>query len=164
MPFLKTFFHEPGFRYIFFYRATRAYKRVPVAGAIARLLLRRCSHRFGFQIPHQVNIGEGFYIGHFGTIIVNRDAVIGRNCNISANATIGQANRGKSQGVPVIGDSVWIGIGATLVGNIKIGNDVMIAPGSYVNFDVPDHSIVIGNPGVIKNRDNATDGYIDNKV
>ena len=59
---------------------------------------------------------------------------------------------------------MWIGPNAVIVGGIKIGNDVMIAPGAYVNFDVPDHSIVIGNPAVVHARENATEGYINRKV
>ena len=51
-----------------------------------------------------------------------------------------------------------------VVGKIKIGNDVLIAPGAYVNFDVPDHSIVIGNPGKIIPKQNATEGYIASPV
>ena len=51
-----------------------------------------------------------------------------------------------------------------VVGNIKIGNDVLIAPLSFVNFDVPDHSIVIGNPAKIIHRENATLGYVGNRV
>lgn len=46
-----------------------------------------------------------------------------------------------------------------MVGNITIGNDVMIAPGAYVNFDVPDNSVVIGNPGVIHQKEHAADDY-----
>lgn len=162
--FLKTFVKEPGYRYIFFYRNARAFHKVPVINIMAKLFLRRCSHRFMIQIPQETNIGEGFYIGHFGTIIINGQTVIGKNCNLSAGVTIGQANRGKSMGVPVLGDSVWIGVNAMIVGKVVIGNDVLIAPGSYVNVDVPDHSIVMGNPAMIKPRENATEGYIDNKV
>ena len=50
------------------------------------------------------------------------------------------------KGTPVIGDEVWIGINSTIVGNVKIGNDVLISPNSFVNCDIPDHSIVFGNP------------------
>ena len=45
-----------------------------------------------------------------------------------------------------------------------IGSDVLIAPLSFVNFDVPDHSIVVGNPAKIIRRENATEAYIDNRV
>ena len=85
---------------------------------------------------------------------------LGDNVNLHKGCTIGRENRGKREGVPSIGDNVAVGINATVIGNIHIGNDVMIAPNSFVNFDVPDHSIVIGNCGVIHHRDDATKGYI----
>lgn len=71
---------------------------------------------------------------------------------------------GGRRGAPVIGDEVWIGINATIVGKVTIGDDVLIAPNSYVNCDVPSHSIVFGNPCIIKHRENATEGYINRKV
>lgn len=68
------------------------------------------------------------------------------------------------QGTPVIGNEVWIGINATIVGKINIMDDVLIAPNRYVNCDVPSHSIVFGNPCIIKHRENATEGYINRRV
>jgi serine O-acetyltransferase len=53
---------------------------------------------------------------------------------------------------------------AFVCGNITIGDDVLIAANAFVNFDVPDHSIVIGNPAKIIHKDNATESYIDNRV
>ena len=110
------------------------------------------------------NIGGGLYIGHPSCITINAHAKIGKNCSIHKGALIGRENRGKRKGCPTIGDEVWIGINAVVVGNVKIGNDVLIAPNSYVNFDVPDHSIVIGNPGIIKHSEHATKEYINNIV
>lgn len=112
----------------------------------------------------RIQIGGGLYIGHYHCITVNADAVIGKNCNIHKGVTIGQTNRGKKKGVPRIGDNVWIGINATIVGGIEVGDDVLIAPNSYVNVDIPSHSVVIGNPCVIHYKDNATEGYINKKV
>lgn len=71
---------------------------------------------------------------------------------------------GGRQGTLVIGNEVWIGINAAIVGNVTIGDDVLIAPNSYVNCDVPSHSIVFGNPCITKHRENATEGYINRKV
>ena len=85
---------------------------------------------------------------------------IGNNVNLHKGCTIGRENRGKREGAPTIGNQVYVGINSTIVGNIRIGDDVMIAPNSFVNFDVPDHSVVIGNPGVIHRKENATQGYI----
>lgn len=93
-------------------------------------------------------------------MIVNDRAVIGKNVNVATGVTIGQTGRGQKAGCPTIGDNCWIGTNAVVVGNITIGTDVLIAPLPYVNFDVPDHSIVIGNPGKIIPRENATEAYI----
>lgn len=71
---------------------------------------------------------------------------------------------GGRQGTPVIGNEVWIGINAAIVGKVTIGDDVLIATNSYVNCDVPSYSIVFGNPCIIKHRENATEGYINRKV
>ena len=117
----------------------------------------------GIEISWRSNIGPGLYLGHTYNITINPKTIIGKNCNIHKGVTIGQENRGKRKGTPNIGDCVWIGINSTIVGNISIGDDVLIAPNSYVNCDVPNHSIVFGNPCQIKSCDNATEGYINNK-
>ena len=83
---------------------------------------------------------------------------------MAPGVTIGQENRGKRKGCPVIGDNCWIGTNAVIVGKITIGNDVLIAPLSFVNFDVPSHSIVIGNPAKIIHKENATHEYINRTV
>jgi hexapeptide transferase family protein len=114
------------------------------------------------DISGDINIGGGLYVGHPYCIVINPKVIIGKNCNIHKNVTIGQENRGKRKGCPVIGNNVWIGVNATIIGKIVIGEDVLIAPNSYVNFDVPSHSIVMGNPGMIIPRENATHCYINN--
>ena len=105
-----------------------------------KLKLRRLSLKSQIQIPLTTSIGEGLYIGHLGRIIINPNAILGKNINIATGVTIGQENRGRRKGAPIIGDNVWIGTNAVIVGNIRVGKDVLIAPLSYVNFDIPDHS------------------------
>lgn len=151
-------------KYLMVYRKASFYKPKSIRGIWYRIRLQRLSERTGIQIPTKVKIGRGFYIGHFGTIIINPDVVIGENVNIASGVTIGKTNRGDKMGVPRIGNSVWIGTNAVIVGGISIGDDVLIAPGAYVNFDVPSHSVVLGNPGVIHSKDNATEGYVNRKI
>lgn len=122
------------------------------------------ANKYLIQIPYKCKIGNGFYIGHLGNIIINPNVIIGDNVNIANGVCIGQENRGKRKGTPVIGNKVWIGANAVIVGNIKIGDNVLIAPNTFVNFDVPNDSIVIGSPGKIISNKNATDGYINNIV
>lgn len=116
------------------------------------------------NIPAEVNAGPGLYLGHLGRVILHPDVTLGANVNLSTGITIGQSNRGSKKGVPTIGSHVWIGTNAVIVGRITIGDDVLIAPGAYVNMDVPSHSIVIGNPAVIHPSDFATKDYINRPV
>ena len=114
------------------------------------------------EIPIGINVGKGLYMGHFSGITINPSVIIGENVNIHKGVTIGQENRGKRKGTPIIGNKVWIGINSTIVGNVRIGDNVLISPNSFVNFDIPSNSIVIGN--IIKKCENATEGYINNIV
>ena len=97
--------------------------------------------------------------------------MMGRECFIytynheTSRTDIPMQEQGKSVEKAVcIGDEVWIGPNAVIVGNIKIGNNVLIAPNAYVNFDVPENSVVIGNPAQITTNLNATQGYINHKI
>ncbi|MEL5899104.1 serine acetyltransferase [Clostridium sporogenes] len=131
---------------------------------ITRFLLRKIQRKYGLEISPRTSIGKGLYIGHAYNITINPNAILGSNINIHKGVTIGQENRGKRKGSPIIGNKVWIGVNATIVGNILIGEDVLIAPNSYVNIDIPSHSIVIGNPCKIISKEDATKGYINKTV
>lgn len=127
-------------------------------------MYRRIQKKYGVEIPASAEIGEGFKIEHLNGIVINPDVTIGCNCNIYNGVTIGKEKRGKRVGCPTIGDCVWMGANAIIVGNIHIGDHVLIAPGAFVNFDIPSNSIVLGNPAKIISRENATEGYITNIV
>lgn len=131
---------------------------------ITKYRIYRLCRKYGIEISSGAEIGNGLYMGHPYNITIASGVRMGKNCNVHKGVTIGRINTGKKEGVPIIGDSVFFGINSTIVGNIKIGSDVLIAPNSYVNFDVPDHSVVIGNPGVIHYKENATAGYVNFKV
>jgi len=105
---------------------------------------------YGIWIDLSCKIGSGFYIGHFGAIIIHGD--FGNNCSVGQAITIGSKGAGKSDGWPVLGDDVYIGAGAKVIGNIRVGNHVVIGANSVVLSDVPDNSLVVGAPGKIKPR------------
>ncbi len=128
---------------------------------VAKLMLRRYMFKFGIQIGDLARLGPGFFIGHFGTIVVTSRARIGRDCNISQGVTIGQSFRGERAGAPTIGDRVYIGPGAKIFGQIAVGNDVAIGANCVVTRDVPDGAVVVGIPGRIISQDGSS-GYISN--
>ena len=160
--FIKNLVLNPGFKYMYFHRKYNYSKdkQAKFAMIIYKLFLQRYKIKYLFEISSEARIGRGFYIGHLGPIIINPNAIIGENVNISSGVTIGQQNRGSKKGAPKIGNSVFIGANSIIVGNVEIGDNVLIAPGSYVNFDVPSNSIVVGNPAKVKSDNNATSGYI----
>jgi len=166
--FWKAFRKIPGFRFSYFLRKCQAARHRPrwlrIASTLPyRLLLDHYRYRYGFEIAVESKIGPGLYIGHFGRLVVHPQCQLGSNVNLSPGVVIGQTNRGRRQGVPVIGNCVWIGSNAVVVGGIKVGNHVMIAPGAYVNFDVPDNAVVVGNPGQIVSY-GGTDRYVEHIV
>lgn len=152
-----------GYIRVFHFLHRKAQTRKSVVSRILFKALFRChSRRHGIEIPTCTRIGKGLYIGHAYNITINGAAVIGDNCNIHKGVTIGTECRGKRAGTPVIGSRVSICVNATIVGKISVGDDVIIAPNAFVNCDIPSHSIVIGNPCVVKHKENATAGYVVN--
>lgn len=147
-----------GFRYIYFYRHAQ-YARFAITRLFWTFLLRQCMLRTGIQIPAQTKIGEGFRIVHFGHIVINPEAIIGKNFNISQGCLIGNS-QGKKSGVPTIGDNVCMNANSVIVGGVTIGDNVLIAPNAFINFDVPSNSIVIGNPAKIIAKNSPTAKYI----
>ena len=139
----------PGFRYCLLLRLCSYTHRVPRLKLTVhwplRLLYRRYTYLYGISIPYSTRIGGGLYLGHFGGIVVNAASVIGRNCNISHGVTLGQANRGGNAGVPVLGDRVYIGPGAKLVGGVEISSGVAIGANCVVTKDAPTNAVVVGS-------------------
>ncbi|QXE19773.1 serine O-acetyltransferase [Clostridium sp. 001] len=129
-----------------------------------RALYEHYITKYGVDIGSKAVIGPGFIVRHVGGIAINSKVTIGKDVEILQGVTIGYERRGIRKGNPIIGDRVWIGSNAIVVGNIIVGNDVLIAPGAFVNFDVPDNSIVIGNPGKVIRKESAVEGYVVNTL
>jgi serine O-acetyltransferase len=154
--------YYPGFRYTYLFRKCQQHKKYTFKGIIYRILKRKYRFKYGYEIDTCAQIGEGFYLSdHCGTVVIG-PIKIGKNCNIAHSVTIGRTNKDGKIGHTTIEDNVWIGTGSVLVGNITIGKNVLIAPNSYVNKDIPENSLVIGNPAVIFKKENPTKYYIRN--
>ncbi len=163
--FLKYLLIGGAFKYNFWMRTCRyAQSVMPLKYTVyplARVMLNRLTYKFGISIPHTTQIGSGFYIGHFGGIVVNPKSIIGKNCNVSHGVTLGKGNRGKNKGYPTIGDNVYIGPGVKIIGSVKIGNNVAIGANCVVTKDAPDNSVVVGIPGKVISME-GSEGYVNN--
>jgi len=162
---LRWIFFGGAFKYNFWLRTcqfteSHAFLKFTIY-PIARIMLTHFMYKFGISIPPKTQIGSGFYIGHFGGIVVNAKSVIGKNCNISHGVTLGKGNRRKNKGYPVLGDNVYIGPGAKIIGAVKIGDHVAIGANCVVTKDVPDHAVVVGVPGKVISQEGSS-GYVNN--
>ena len=121
--------------------------------AIARFRLLRSSVRTGLTIPPNV-FGPGLSVAHYGSIVVNTRARVGSYCRIHSATNIGS---GADNGVPTIGDYVFIGPGAVLYGGITVGDRAVIGANAVVGHDVPDGVTVAGAPArIIAHTDSTT--------
>ncbi len=116
-------------------------KMRPIA-ALGRFVIRVV---FSADIPYNLTIGKGTHFPHcaLGSLF-HPDTVIGNNCHILHGVTCG--GRGGHNGLPVIGNNVWIGAHAIILGDVKIGNNAIIGAGAVVLSDVDANAVVAGNP------------------
>jgi len=110
------------------------------------------SFRHQMEIKPQAKIGKGLHLSHPYSITINKFSIIGENCTIYKGALLGGIAGGKRKGYPIVGNNCFIGMYATIVGGVTIGDNTTIAPNSFVNVDVPPNSIVFGNPAIIKEK------------
>ena len=162
--FLSALLNNEGFKYCFWMRVCKYLKHKKLLKLIfypfAKGILMHYKYKYGIAIPFTTSIGEGLYIGHFGGILVNGKVMIGKNCNISQDVTLGHKVRGENRGSPTIGDNVYIAPGVKVFGNIKIGNNVAVGANCVVTKDIPDYSVVVGIPGRVISSEGSL-GYIN---
>jgi serine O-acetyltransferase len=142
----------PGFKFTFFLRLSSFFlkrKKMLPCYIVSQIFLKHYMYKYGFSISPRTKIGPGFFLGHIGCITIHEKAIIGRNCNIAQGVTIGQSNRGDQKGCPEIGDNVFIGPGAVVLGHIKIGDNGAVGANSVVTKGVPDNAVVAGIPAKV---------------
>ena len=100
------------------------------------------------HIPLEARIGKGLRLPHLLGIVISGNAIIGENCTIMHQVTIG-VDGFKSDLAPKIGDNVFIGAGAKIIGNVSIGNNVVVGANSVVSKSIPDGMTVVGFNRVI---------------
>jgi serine O-acetyltransferase len=133
--------------------------RYTVRPAILRKFLSMIYHMLfkmvqivtGIELPCEVVVGPGFVIDHFGGIIISGYASFGEGCRIRNGVVVGLRHV-EDKRAPAIGNNVDIGAGAKLLGPIRIGDNVQVGANAVVLCDVPDNSIAVGVPAVVRPR------------
>ena len=125
----------------------------------------RLMNKFECSIPLSTILGNNICFPHFSGIFISSGAIVGDNCTIYQQVTIGSntlTDAGTKGGAPKIGNNVFIGAGAKIIGNITIGNNVRIGANCIVCWDIPDNSTVVMNiPRIIKHEKARNNNFID---
>lgn len=165
--FLRHYLFTPGFKYstvmrLCGYARRRRLTRYSIYLPLKALLLHY-RYKYGIAIPDYTHVGPGLFINRFGNIMINGDAVIGANCNITHGAMLGQLNRGPRKGSPVLGDEVFLAAGCKVIGNIRLGDRAAVGANAVVTKDVPDDGVVGGIPAKLLSSAGSR-GYINKRI
>ena len=146
----------PGFIAIFNHRFIHVLYNLKIP-FIPRLLSEINRFITAVEIHPGATIGAGLFIDHGHGIVLGETAEIGNDCVLYHNVTLGGTGKHTGKRHPTIGNNVFIGTGATLLGPIKVGNNVRIGANTFLYMvDIPDNCTVVGTPGVIVRKDNQT--------
>jgi serine O-acetyltransferase len=161
---VSTFLREPGFRLTCLLRLCRHFRSQKWSRwgvyHLCKLWFRRLSLKLGVCLDFTTDIGPGLYMPHPFGIVVNRRCRIGANCNLAQHVTLGLKSRDPRAGCPVIGNCVYIGPGAVVIGAVTIGHEAAIGANAVVTHDVPSHAVAAGVPARILSM-RGSDGYVN---
>ena len=134
--------------------------RNPFFKKIFRKIFIIFSWKHGIEISTSVHVGKGFTMGHRYYITLTPVDTVGENGTLQYGVLTDQGERVWGESVMVLGSNIWMGVNSSVMGAVTVGDDVLIAPNTFVNCDIPEHSVVFVNPCIIKHRDCATENYI----
>ena len=149
---LEVFFLYPGYHALIYHKIASGFYRIKLK-FIARWISQLCSRRTGIEIHPAAKLGSGLFIDHGKGIVIGETAVIGDNCTIYHQVTLGGTGREKHcKRHPTVGNNVLIGAGAKILGPVVIGDNAMIGAGSVVVDDVPPDTTVTGVKAMVIRR------------
>jgi len=154
----------PGFHAIFFHRFWHFMYRIGIP-FLPRLFSQITKFFTGVEIHPGATIGQGFFIDHGSGVVIGETAEIGDNCVLFHNVTLGGTGKHVGKRHPTIGNNVFVGTGAILLGPLRVGNNVRIGANTFLYMvDIPDNATVVGTPGYITRLDGKTVNMKPNKT
>lgn len=148
----------PGFRALAVHRfgnwrmtVTPKVARAPLS-VLYRAAFRYVRNHYGIELPYSTKVGRGVVIEHQGGIVVHGDATLGDGCTIRQGVTIGMKNTRDAFAAPVLGKNVDVGVGAVILGAIRVGDGATVGANAVVLDDVGDGALAVGVPARVKPR------------
>ena len=138
----------PSFKALIYYKISH-YFYLKKHFIIARYISEKAKRKTGIEIHPGATIGKGLFIDHGTGVVIGETAIVGNNVTLYHGVTLGGTGKEKGKRHPTIGNNVFIGSGAKILGNIVIGNNVKIGANAVILKDVPSNVTVVGVPGKI---------------
>ena len=147
--------HTPLHAIVLHRIAHRLHTRLSLT-VVARLVSAFGRFLTGVEIHPGAVIGRRFFIDHGTGVVIGETAEVGNDCVMFHNVTLGGTGKHRGKRHPTVGDGVYIGTGATLLGPIVVGTGARIGAGSFIRMcDVPAHCTAVGAPARVVKRDGA---------
>lgn len=121
--------------------------------SLARISSQFTRFMTGVEIHPAAVIGRRFFIDHAMGVIIGETTIIGDDCTLYQGVTLGGTGKETGKRHPTLGNNVLVGVGASVLGNVTIGDGAKIGGGAVVVEDVPPNSTVVGIPGRVVRRD-----------
>lgn len=141
----------PSFKALIYYKIAHYFyskKRY----LIARYISEKAKRKTGIEIHPGATIGKGLFIDHGAGVVIGETAIIGDNVTMFHGVTLGGTGKEKGKRHPTIGNNVFIGCGAKILGNVTIGDNVKIGANAVILKDIEANTTVVGVPGIIVKR------------
>lgn len=139
----------PGFHAIVTHRLAHYLHTVLKIPVLPRLISQMSRFFTGIEIHPGAKIGKSFFIDHGMGVVIGETSEIGDNCTLFQGVTLGGTGKERGKRHPTLGSNVVVGAGASILGNITIGDNSYIGAGSVVTKDFPPTSTIVGVPGRI---------------
>lgn len=139
---LESLLFENGYQAVVLHRIAHWFKRrgIPIAGPFFH---RLSIFLTGVDISPAARIGPGFRISHGVGLVIGAHARIGADCLLMHGVTLGAPTLERIEEMPTLGNQVVVGAGATILGGIKVGDNVLVGVGTVVTQDVPPNMKVL---------------------
>ncbi len=143
----------PCFKALIYYKISH-YLYTKKHFLLARYLSEKAKRKTGIEIHPGAKVGKALFIDHGTGVVIGETAIIGDNVTMYHGVTLGGTGKEKGKRHPTIGNNVFIGSGAKILGNIVIGDNVKIGANAVILKNVPSNSTVVGVPGKVVKTNN----------
>ena len=144
----EVYFLYSGFKAIRAYRRANWFYKKDMK-LIARYISQRSRKKTGIEIHPGATIGKNLFIDHGMGVVIGETTIIGDNCTLYQNVTLGGTGKDHGKRHPTLGNNVLVGAGAKVLGPFKVGDNSRVAAGAVVLDEVPDNATAVGVPARI---------------